>query len=1728
MTKEPESNGSPPDGSRSASDLDPRGVSPYSTGGGGFTLERRVAVLYLAKLLTGETSGELEGRRVTRVAFQQAPAKPVDDIVIYAARDGEVQPSLELDVAVRRAPDFVTSDSKTAELLAKALRALRDAAPLGTGVDRLFAICVAGDQNAARQVRELALSAKNHQADSFFVLLRTRGKFGKEVRERLDHFVNLVKTGLAALGEEKSVSAAETAAFALLSRLHVLMPRVESPDESDWNELLNKLEKWSREQTLTGAAGLRDRLESLAASYAPNAAVVELPKLRRDVHDVLNSNRHRNDRCWAELMRLDKDARESVTTEMGRGATGGLHLPRTAAATALRNRFGEGPCVLVHGESGVGKSALVLSELSVDVEDDSEKPQVVFLNLRLLPRTISELRQALGCAVEDVLCEMSAPRLLVIDSAESFAESNPDVLRHLVHAATASDVVVWVITTTEGKDGVRAVVETILSPIAEHEISALDDQDLEKMAEAFPQLHNLVADPRSKELLRRPVVADLLVRARSSQRPLNDADVLAIVWEKLVRADGRTDRGKPDSRDQVFRRLANHQLQPGSASDLYTALDATVLDGLRRDGLLRSSTATPWQVLPEFSHDLLRTFAVAQVLLADGEPVTALLEVGAPRWALPAARLAAQVLLAAPETVQKPMVGRLDSIQIDYDRLAAAGHGQRWSDLPIEAVLPLPKAGSALGGAWTQLLAADARGLRRVLRLIRQRPQRQGLADPLVAEPIIELLLRRAWPKKLEVEVEKLLCNWLRALIVAKEPAGHSLRLKLRRRIVRSVEEGDGQLAELEAKQAAALAARTLEQVREDGEREQRRRERKRRGFREPSRPPDWLRPPRELIHESTMENLSLLGPDLGEDGEALLRRVVRDAPPCLAPAVERPLTGEAIASYRPSLLTELVDAYYYLGDDGGTGWNPFYDGIRSHHPRSSGSFGPLAASYRGPFLAMFQTDFRNGARVLNRLLNHAAKVRAEALQDNPSSSHDPSDEKAYRTVLLITGKPRAYIGDSHVWLWYRGSGVGPYPCMSALQALEVVCDQFIEAGIPPGQLASVLLDDCDNLAMPALVVGLLVRHLEVAGDALDPFFTEPVIWRLEFQRVSKEDLGLAASSQGIHAPERRKWSLRETATALVLSSDGERIDSLRELGERLKTRARELEADEIRVSPGKMEKPALSEGLAEVHAWATALDCNSYQVTRHESGLRIQHTIADEVQQVLEPSNQELSRWSQGTNLLTKYAVSNDHSTRLPNVSLSELQSDLATSRELLANPPASSVAGSLAAPAGVAAGALQLYFIAGEQVPDEELVWSAQVLVEIVTLYASADRSEYEFSFHSRGADRAAARGIPFVFLPEATTLRAKLDASGITQADLTEAARWLTSGSPHEVRQLYAQTLDLVWRAPCDDEKPVACHHGRAFELLEDAARVCIIGDWEPKTGQCRINRLDGPLERALASATDERIMVPRLSAAIRGFSVAANTPNCCRDRAEELLAALLKAHRQGMAGYEQGYTHSESDALVAGRALLVEVANGKEGLLQAHVEDYVVDARLLSELLPALAAAAEESRVAAQAARRVWPKIIDQVLDLIDAGYRGTGDGYFTSASLAALMPNRTHTASYLWRELESEPIDWTDVLAWRKQVERWLPVAAGNYECVDSLIGLLGSLKEDDQAEPGLPWIETLVQGGPEGIASRSWLLPDWLREMRLHIRSGGQLSCWQRIVDMLVVAGDTRVAGLSD
>ena len=109
---------------------------------------------HLVAMLSGRPRPESGDRRVVRVSFQQSPVAPVDDLHVLGQRDGEEGPSLELWIAARCRALFVRSDKSTRELVA----ALVEAAgmPQPEGRERSLVVCVAGHQNAAAQVAELA------------------------------------------------------------------------------------------------------------------------------------------------------------------------------------------------------------------------------------------------------------------------------------------------------------------------------------------------------------------------------------------------------------------------------------------------------------------------------------------------------------------------------------------------------------------------------------------------------------------------------------------------------------------------------------------------------------------------------------------------------------------------------------------------------------------------------------------------------------------------------------------------------------------------------------------------------------------------------------------------------------------------------------------------------------------------------------------------------------------------------------------------------------------------------------------------------------------------------------------------------------------------------------------------------------------------------------------------------------------------------------------------------------------------------------------------------------------------------------------------------------------------------------------------------------------------------------------------------------------------------------
>jgi hypothetical protein len=244
-------------------------ASPYVTGGGGFTLERRIASIYLAHMLRGSTADELRSRRGISVDLQ-ATGELIDDIVVHAAREGEDSESLTLYVASRRAPKFVTSDDQTKKLLQKFIQAI--ALSGEEGVEREFAIAVAGVQTAPSQVADLASFARNRPQAEFYKLIASSGVIAQELRDRLGHLQGLIKRALGAPEVVVADAIADETTWKLLSRLSILSHRVETPSQNDWADLANTLSTWSRTGSLSGGRHCGTALRYWRVSTLPNPA----------------------------------------------------------------------------------------------------------------------------------------------------------------------------------------------------------------------------------------------------------------------------------------------------------------------------------------------------------------------------------------------------------------------------------------------------------------------------------------------------------------------------------------------------------------------------------------------------------------------------------------------------------------------------------------------------------------------------------------------------------------------------------------------------------------------------------------------------------------------------------------------------------------------------------------------------------------------------------------------------------------------------------------------------------------------------------------------------------------------------------------------------------------------------------------------------------------------------------------------------------------------------------------------------------------------------------------------------------------------------------------------------------------------------------------------------------------------------------------------------------------
>lgn len=1643
----------------------PTGSSPYSTGGGGVRLEHSYAACLVAGLLVGDSLTELgDAISVDSIRLQASDISDVDDIVIEG-RDarGELHRS---SVAVRRNPSFARSDSASVPLIRDFLSVVCEEWPEVEAGRRRLVLAVSTNANAMTQLAELAQLARSVASGSELEgRLAQRGRTNSGTRERYDHVKGLVEQASAGLTAANGLPAVDLT-WRFLSNLMVRRLRLERTDRADRTTAVNALQRVLHEGTPAAADALFSRIEELIGSWASEGAILTQSVLRGSLGDshLLESPRYAH--AWAVIDRLGTRLRAAIMPSLRAGAQT-LELARQTERSLLEEAMrsaGSGPGVLVvTGDPDVGKSALALRAAEALQQGGAA---VASLSLRDLPQSATEFESQLGgFDVGEVLAagESSPIRILLIDGAETVLEGKGPVLAALATAALKAGTGVVAVTRSDGSRQATRVLSDALElagtdalPI-EHGVSALGQDERDELAANFPTLARLRGDTRVSWLLGRPGLVDALLRTGASLDPadfLCEADVYIAVWRSLIRRDEIHMPGtaSPDDREKAALSAGRRSLGlPGES------VPGTASAELRSDGVLRPPNDPALSAGDEFSTDLLRDFALCRLFLVEGWAALAM--ANAPRWSIRASRLGCQAMFRTLGPARGWATLSAQFAQISHS------HGERWLEVPFEALLTLGDAESAIRELWGALTADDGASLATLLRLAEARYVEGTIGDAFALAPLVKVAFcdrpiigpePRFGYRTVHDVIQGIVLAWLRGMAISR-PEPDSLRQAVRDRILADD-------------------------------------------------------PP--LYDGFSIESLAMLGPDLDDRAEAWLRRIATDRPSNLEPAVESLAVSLGMSQAQPRLLLDLAEAYYIELPDPHDRWSGGHmldDGIRDFQHGTGGFGGPGAAWYYGPFFRLLNTVPVEAVTFINRMLDHAARSRVKKLasyRDEPREG-----ERLEGTDLEIPNiGSRHYVGDSHVWSWYRASSVGPYPCMSALLALERFADYLLEnVGLPARAIIEFLLRDCHNLAVPGLIVGFLTRHPNHTEDLLDPFLAHPEIWQLETSRVVSGYFTVRdADADKLSGLEYRSHTPHHTVADMLLRAhargDDKRLTQLSNTGKLL------VENAKSGLSGAAGEK----EHIAIVEGWAAQFRPENYRFSRAEDSILIQFERPPEIEKVLAPGNRDLQAANTLYGLQNRYGRYNDDPDRWP---LEHLSEDLATARQA---DDSGSVPEGFQWPenplVAVAAAALRAHALSRATLSRSDLGWAADTIMRAAEHPVVGDM-DYSGSMFSMGADRAAAAAAPLLLLPP-------FDDLDLDRSRIQRALQALATSVFDEVRAIYVQGCQPLWPVPCETDGATGeCRrHAAAWTAATLGLADCRLGPWNQEAQAREPGHLPGPFAQSLPGVKSKDMLVNRLRMPLACMVDAQEVP-CLRSGIAELWVPLWDAHRRGLAHWwKKGYDHHAhiTHEPIARRMIAIALHGDREPI-KAHIDACAKDSNALHLLFEGFARAFTYEASLRQAMGDFWPWAMSAALDAVGDGRKLRSQHHWFDYMTAALLPtpNPRSSDEDIDGTLARCRNDWLQPEALDGLAERWLKLARREAKAVDAVIKFGKSAPRTWQTTTALSWIEAIIDGRYDLIANHLFYAEEWLTELRnASFVVAEAVSQYHRIVDGLAGAGD--------
>lgn len=283
--------------------------NPYSTGGGGTTLEHRYGAVLMTHLLAGDPIDVLGDDFTPAEISFQAPDEPIDDFVVKGYRgDG---PGRRVAISARRDPKIVPSNAASVKLFASFIRFLaKHEKDVATDEWRM-ALAARTDSVHARQLESLIEIAQDQPDNGAFrAAVERPGRTTQPVRtrlERLDEVVGKALTGVE--GRPPSPAEVSGMTFSIVSTLHLHFLALEGASSPDRTTAVARLRDLHPQGTAEAADALFDRLSGLSARYAANQAVIGLTRLQRELGLLMSDGSWERQLGYAQRLRTKISSR---------------------------------------------------------------------------------------------------------------------------------------------------------------------------------------------------------------------------------------------------------------------------------------------------------------------------------------------------------------------------------------------------------------------------------------------------------------------------------------------------------------------------------------------------------------------------------------------------------------------------------------------------------------------------------------------------------------------------------------------------------------------------------------------------------------------------------------------------------------------------------------------------------------------------------------------------------------------------------------------------------------------------------------------------------------------------------------------------------------------------------------------------------------------------------------------------------------------------------------------------------------------------------------------------------------------------------------------------------------------------------------------------------------------------------------------------------------------------